>query len=82
MMQTFFCFAFLPESFVNVMVSYLIRQPRGLSSSAPKWDDGGLVQASHCSPCLTGDVHVECDHPLDLNSSRASVWDRAHSEQY
>lgn len=30
-------YAFLPESLVNVMVLYLIRRPRGLSSSALEW---------------------------------------------
>lgn len=69
-----FLHASLPESLVNVMVSYLIRQPRGLSSPALQWAGRGLVQASHCSPRLSGDVHIECDCPLDLNSSPASMW--------
>lgn len=78
----FFLHASLPESIVNVMVSDLIRQPRGLSSPALQWAGRGLVQASHCSPCLSGDVHIECDRPLDLNSSPASMWECAHSVQY
>lgn len=71
--------ASLLESLVNVMVSDLIRQPRGLSGPALQWAGRGLVQASHCSPCLSGDVHIECDRPFDLNSSAASMWERTHS---
>jgi len=78
----FLLHASLPESPVNVMVSDLIKQPRGLSSSALQWAGRGLVQASHCSLCLSGDVHTKCDRPLDLNSSPASMWECAHSVQY
>lgn len=39
-----------------MMVSDLIRQPRGLSTAALQWAGRGLAQASHCSPCLSGDV--------------------------
>lgn len=77
-----FLYASLPESLVNAKVSYLIRQPRGLSSPASEWAGRGLVQASYCSPCLSGDVHIKCDHPLDLNSSLAPMWECAHSVQY